>query len=198
MTTTCARLTAAAALSAIALTASLDGAAGRPMSIEDLLGAVRVADPQLSPDGRTVLYTRTTTDVKSGRRNSDIYGMPADGSAAPKAMIGGDRSESTARFSPDGTRIAYAVSSTKDGTYAIDWRRADSSGDAQRLLENTNRVYPSSWHPSGKFLAYVEQTASGGVIRILSMEGSEAAGWKPGTSSAFVTTSGSQQEPLAA
>src|SRR5688500_6137002 len=82
-------------------------AAPRPMTIQDLLGAVRVGDPQLSPDGKQVAYVRTTTDVASGKRNTDIWIVPADGSTAPRLFIGGDKSESTPRWDPDGSRIAF-------------------------------------------------------------------------------------------
>src|SRR5690349_12215062 len=51
----------------------------RAMTIEDLIVAPRLADPQLSPDGRIVLYTQTATDGKTGRRNADIWSVPADG-----------------------------------------------------------------------------------------------------------------------
>jgi dipeptidyl aminopeptidase/acylaminoacyl peptidase len=53
---------------------------GRPMTIDDLVGAVRVTDPQLSPDGSRVIFVRTTTDLKSGDRNADIWTVPSDGS----------------------------------------------------------------------------------------------------------------------
>ena len=42
-------------LSLVALWPAMpDAQSGRAMTIDDLIGAVRVADPQLSPDGRTV------------------------------------------------------------------------------------------------------------------------------------------------
>ena len=67
-------------LAVVVLWPAMPGAqGGRAMTIDDLIGAVRVADPQLSPDGRTVAYVRTTTDLKSGRRNADLWVVPADG-----------------------------------------------------------------------------------------------------------------------
>src|ERR1700730_18078095 len=75
--------------------------AARPLTITDLLGAVRVADPQLSPDGRQVAFVRTTTDVGTGKRNADIWVVPADGSGPPRLLIGGDKSENTPRWVPD-------------------------------------------------------------------------------------------------
>ena len=89
----------------------------RPMAIDDLIGAVRVSEPQLSPDGRRVLFVRTTTVVDSGRRNSDIWSVPADGSAAPVVFIGGDRSENSPRITPDGNRVVFI--SSRDGAPQI-------------------------------------------------------------------------------
>ena len=58
----------AAAAAIVAALAAAPGAQAdrRPMTIEDLLVAVRIADPQLSPDSRTVAFVRTTTDPASG------------------------------------------------------------------------------------------------------------------------------------
>ena len=88
----------------------------RAMTTEDLLVAVRIADPQLSPDGRTVAFVRTTTDPASGRRNADLWSVPADGGAA-KELIGGDKSENTPRWSPDGRQLAFI--STRDGAAQV-------------------------------------------------------------------------------
>src|SRR5512141_2307146 len=97
----------------------------RPMTIDDLITAVRVSEPQLSPDGKTVVFVRTTTDGTTGRRNADIWSVPADGSAAPKLLIGGDKSENSPRFVPDG-RLAFI--STRDGAPQIYVANADGSG----------------------------------------------------------------------
>src|SRR5689334_9779502 len=83
------------------------GQTKRPMSINDLITAVRVGDPQVSSDGKRVLFVRTTTALDSGKRNSDIWSVPADGSTAPAALITGEKTENTPRFSPDGKRILF-------------------------------------------------------------------------------------------
>ena len=86
----------------------------RPMTIDDLIGAVRVADPQLSPDGSRVA-SRPDDDRSEDRASA----TPTSGSCRPTArrrrrqLIGGDKSETTPRFSPDGKRIAFI--STRDG-----------------------------------------------------------------------------------
>jgi dipeptidyl aminopeptidase/acylaminoacyl peptidase len=90
-----------------AMVAAILAQSGRPMTLDDLLLAVRVADPQVSPDGRLVAYVRTTTDLTAGRRNGDIWGVPTDGSSAPRLLAGGEKGESAPRFSGDGGKLAF-------------------------------------------------------------------------------------------
>ena len=118
-----------ALLMATFATCAVRAQGGRPMAVDDLLAAIRIADPQLSPDGRTVIYLRTTTDLKSGRRNADIWRVPADG-GTPHELIAGERSENTPRFSADGRAIA-AVS--HDGTVNL-WR-APTWPEIERLTK---------------------------------------------------------------
>ena len=54
----------------------------RPITFADFAAVRAVADPQLSPDGRTVLYAVRTTDVDANRRTTTTYlRRPAAGGA---------------------------------------------------------------------------------------------------------------------
>jgi len=86
----------------------------------------------------------------------------------------------------DGKRITFA--SSRDKAFNIYWQSADGSGESQRLMESKNNQLPTSWHPSGKFLAFQENNTQGNSdIMILSMEGNETSGWRPGTPTAFLS-----------
>jgi dipeptidyl aminopeptidase/acylaminoacyl peptidase len=110
-------VTCAAALALSTVTLTVYGRAGRAMTIDDLIGAVRISDPQLLPNGRLVTFVRTTTDLKSGSRNSDIWSVSTDGTASPQLLIGGEKSENTPRPLPDNQRMAFI--STRDGAPQI-------------------------------------------------------------------------------
>jgi dipeptidyl aminopeptidase/acylaminoacyl peptidase len=103
----------AVVLSALTVQLSTRAAAGRGMTIDDLIGAVRVSDPQLLNNGQLVVFVRTTTDLKSGARNSDIWAVEANGTGQARLLIGGDKSENSPRPLPDNQHLAFI--STRDG-----------------------------------------------------------------------------------
>jgi dipeptidyl aminopeptidase/acylaminoacyl peptidase len=134
--------------------------AARPMTIADLIGAVRVSDPQLSPDGRTVVFVRTTTDVATGKRNADLWAVPADGSSAPKLFIGGEKTENTPRWSPDGKHLAFV--SNRDGA-EMQIYVADADGKNVRQLTKIGGGVqpPMEFSPDGTMLAFVSDVKQG-------------------------------------
>ena len=123
------------------------------MSINDLLTAVRVGDPQLSPDGKLVAYVRTTTDPATLKRNADIWVVAADGSATPKLLVGGEKAENTPRWSPDGKHLAFI--STRDGASQVYVADADGTHVRQVTKVDGGVQPPLVFSPDGATLAFV-------------------------------------------
>src|SRR5688500_20355757 len=46
----------------------------------------RLADPQLSPDGKWVAYQATDIDLDAGTRGTDLWVVAADGEGRPRAL----------------------------------------------------------------------------------------------------------------
>src|SRR5262245_21840298 len=134
-------------------------AAARPMTIQDLIGAVRVSDPQLSPDGKLVAFVRTTTDVATGKRNADIWVVPADGSGPARQLIGGEKSENTPRWAPDGRHIAFISTRSSDG----DLFMADADGrNVRQVTKLSSGVQPPMvFSPDGTKIAFVSDVKQG-------------------------------------
>jgi dipeptidyl aminopeptidase/acylaminoacyl peptidase len=86
--------------------------AGDAFTAVEMMKLKRLADPQVSPDGRTVLYSATEIDLAAGTRNTDLWTVPLAG-GEPRRLTQHPKSDSRGRFSPDGRRIAFV--STRDG-----------------------------------------------------------------------------------
>ncbi len=100
-----------------------------------------------------------------------------------------DASEDYPVWTPDGQRIAFASSRADKGIENLYWQRADGTGEAERLTESANRQFPRSWHPRGKFLAFVElHPQTSWDILTLPLEGDGVSGWKPGNPNVFLNT----------
>lgn len=95
--------------------------------------------------------------------------------------------------------IAYASAPDEKTTVTnIYWKRADGSGEAQRLTNSPNSQisYSFSFHPSGKYLAYVERGVDTSYdVMILPIEGDEKTGWTPGTPRPFAATPALENAP---
>ncbi len=128
-------------------------AAPRALAVADLITAVRVGSPTLSPDGKLVVYSVTTTDGDSLARVAHLWVVPADGSAPPRQLTAGDKGESDPAFSPDGRELAFIAD--RSGTPQVHLMRVDG-GEARRLTSVATGVQgPLRWSPDGARLAFV-------------------------------------------
>ena len=63
----------AAVLAFVALVAAASAdAAGRPITVNDLLSLPRISEPRLSPDGTRVVYTVAVPDLNANRTARDV------------------------------------------------------------------------------------------------------------------------------
>jgi serine/threonine-protein kinase len=141
-----------------------------------------------APDGKRLAMT-----VYSGAI-SDIWIYDPDRDAATP-LTHHRAVDDKAVWTPDGQRIAF--NSDRDGAQrSIYWQRTDGTGSAVRLTRAKNSQWPVSWHPSGKFLAFEEETSeTSWDLMLLPMEGSEAAGWSAGSPVAFLNSPFAEKEP---
>ena len=122
----------------------------------DLFGLSIAADPQISPDGRTIVYVRRSADVMTDKMQSSLWLIDvASGKQTPFATTG-----SSPRWSPDGSRIAYSASDGDRSQLFVRWIASGASARITSLPGDPNAL---AWSPDGTRLAYIATVAGDGT-----------------------------------
>jgi dipeptidyl aminopeptidase/acylaminoacyl peptidase len=122
----------------------------RGFTIEDLYRIKSISDVRVSPNGQSVIYAVTTSDLPRAKRVSRIWMMGSDGQSA-KPLTGGDKGESSPAFSPDGKWISYI--SSKDGSPQL-YLIPAAGGAARKLTNISSGVSDPLWSPDSKWIAF--------------------------------------------
>jgi dipeptidyl aminopeptidase/acylaminoacyl peptidase len=133
----------------------------RGVTPEDYLSFKFIGDPHISPDGKIVAYVLTTIDQKKNKRESVVWVVPADGSAAPRRLSAEGFSSSSPRWSPDGKTLAILSARASDAPAGetpksqIYLLSIASGGEAIALTKLKNGVQSYQWSPEGSRIVVV-------------------------------------------
>ena len=105
------------------------------MTPEVLLALGRISDPQMSPDGKTILYNVSYTSVEENRSCSNLFLCNADGSMRQQ-LTASTASISNARWCDGGKKIMYL----KEGQIWIGSLRHTGSGWTIRREEQISDI----------------------------------------------------------
>ncbi len=141
------RLVVALAAGAFAATAAAQAPSNR-LTLDSYLEWEDVQSPQLSPDGRQIIYTRRWIDKLNDRWESSLWVMNVDGTRNRALTQGGD-----VQWSPDGTRIAYIARGEPSGSQ-IFVRWMDAEGATSQITRLTESPSSIRWSPDGKSIAF--------------------------------------------
>jgi dipeptidyl aminopeptidase/acylaminoacyl peptidase len=107
-------------------------------------------DPQISPDGETIIYRRTGFDIMKDGSKGNLWLLSSDGKIHHK-LTANEGNESSASWSPSGDRIAF-VSSTDEGSEIyVYWINSKALAKLTQLENGPSSI---TWSPDGKSLAF--------------------------------------------
>ena len=129
----------------------------KPITPADYYRLQTVSNPQLSPDGKWVLYTLSSIDSAKDKRDRDLWMISWDGKENIQ-LTNGRGSESSAQFSPDGKYISFTASrdgddkeDKKSQVYLMDRR----GGEAKQLTNIKGDIEDYVWRPDGSGILLV-------------------------------------------
>jgi dipeptidyl aminopeptidase/acylaminoacyl peptidase len=123
------------------------------MSLVQLAELPRIVDPQLSPNGQSVVYMLSSADWAASRPAYHLWRK--DAGAAPVALTSGPQSDTpgATRWSPDGSSILFA----RGGQL---WLVAATGGSARAITKHSTAVSSNpgigpTWSPDGTTVYFV-------------------------------------------
>jgi len=129
--------------------ATVAGAESHPFSIHDMVAMERIGDPQVSPDGRQIVFVLRTTDLEANRGRTDLWLVGTDG-ADLRQLTAHASGESNPRWSPDGKSIWFLAS--RSGSSQV-WRIPVDGGEARQVSDYPLDVTSLGVSPDGKHIA---------------------------------------------
>jgi dipeptidyl aminopeptidase/acylaminoacyl peptidase len=162
-----------AALLFIAFTFPAFAQAKHPFTFEDMMKIKRVGEPEVSPDGKWVIFSVVDVDLAANTKTPHIWIVPLDahvgtaapgrpaeqisaGSSFPERVLIADQDGDRPRWAPDGKRFAFI--STKEGGSQV-WiadfdRAAGSVTGTYKLTSIPTEAGGELWSPDGKNILF--------------------------------------------
>lgn len=144
-------------------------------SSSDVFNLEYARDPRISPNGRDIVYVRTSMDVMTDSARSNLWTIETDGQRH-RALSSGRDSYSSPRWSPSADRLAFV--SSKEGSAQIYLRWMDTGQTA--LLTNLSESPSSiSWSPNGQWLAFTMRVPASNQPLVDAPKKPKGAKWAP-------------------
>ncbi len=122
------RVASSVGLAIAVAAAPLAAQATRPFTVHDLIAMDRISDPQVSPDGRWVVFTVSSLDSAANRRRTDLWLGRTDGTEL-RRFTRDPAADFSPRWSPTGKTIWFI--STRSGSAQVWYRRVDGGEPVQ-------------------------------------------------------------------
>jgi dipeptidyl aminopeptidase/acylaminoacyl peptidase len=123
---------------------------GRALTPTDLNGLARVSDPQVSPDGRYIVYTQRDADLDANRGRTDLWMVDLDNPAKPRRLTQHSANDMHPRWSVDGNSIYFL--SARAGSTQV-WRLPLAGGEAVQITDYPLEVNSFKFSPDGSHIA---------------------------------------------
>lgn len=126
----------------------------RPITHEDVWLMKRVGAPVPSPDGKWVAFSVVEPAYDDKDQVSDLWIVPADGSAKPRRLTFTKGGESGATWSPDSRMIAFSAKREGDEVNQIYAINVVIGGEAIRMTTISTGARSPQFSPDGKAILF--------------------------------------------
>jgi dipeptidyl aminopeptidase/acylaminoacyl peptidase len=128
--------------------------AKHPFTFEDMMELKRVGEPEVSPDGKWVIFSVVDVDLAANTKTPHVWIVPTAG--GKEREIISDQDADRPRWSPDGKRFAFI--STKEGGSQVWGADFDEAGGTVtrwwKMTDINTEASGEIWSPDGKNILF--------------------------------------------
>jgi len=125
----------------------------RPFTAREMVGMERLGEPQISPDGKRVVFTRRSYDYDANSTRINLWVVNVDGTGL-RALTTAAARDTGPQWRPDGSSIAFL--SNRGGAAQI-WSIDPAGGEPAPLGKFPVDVSNLQWSPDGSRLAFTAE-----------------------------------------
>lgn len=136
----------------------------RSITEKDIFDFAWVGDPQVSPDGSTVVFVKVTVNAAKTNYDTSIWTVSTIGTEEPRRLTSASR-DSTPRWSPDGKFLAFVRAPESPGSFPQIYLLPSAGGEAIQLTNVARGAGGPTWSPDGKWIAFGSGTNAQDLAR---------------------------------
>ena len=138
-----------------------DAQVKKPITHESMTMMKRVGAPEISPDGKYVVFSLTEQSYNEKEVVIDLWIVPSDGSKKPRRLTFGKGAESGYKWSPDSKHLAFSAKREEDEVPQIYIINIAEGGEAYRFSNNSTGASNPQWSPDGKMILFINKVYPG-------------------------------------
>jgi dipeptidyl aminopeptidase/acylaminoacyl peptidase len=136
---------------ALAIAPAIAPAQERRFSLDDVVKLVRLSEPQLAPDGRSIVFVAERPNYEANRWDAELI-LLGLATRAQRVLVAGRANLGNPRWAPSGDRLAFLAS--VDGHQQVHVL-ALAGGETQVMTRAPRGVRQFAWRPDGGAIAYL-------------------------------------------
>jgi dipeptidyl aminopeptidase/acylaminoacyl peptidase len=127
----------------------------RSIELNDYAKITSVSDPQISPDGKTIVFVVSRPNIDQDRSDRELV-LIEIATGAQHVLTYERKGVGSPRWSPSGDRLAFVAmdGAGKDAKPQI-FILPMAGGEARKITDTPNGIEQFAWRPNGQEIAYV-------------------------------------------